>query len=737
MGSEGWCDMDGQKVGLRAGRGVRRATGLIARLPVPAPRRRPRREGQVLILTLLSMSLLVGVMFYVYNVGDQVNRRLEMQGAADAAAITGGGWMARNMNVVAMNNVGMAKMIAEVPVLDAQPLASAMALAEVTQWELALAGIVSQPRIDPNVSPATEQYLRDGTESLRARMEIQRDILKPYAEAINTPNFDMEEITHWSRRGVAPGDTPHGMLWRAAVTMQEFSQAAVDSCGVLAQQRASWMARRDTATAAFIVPIRPEMPARLGQYEDFMPPIRGRETIRSEYGAMTPSGGKGGAIPDFTYPYRLGPWARLHKWRDYESEFIQTGTTWVPPTSGTTGHVIGGTRGGKGRPGGGGRTVGRSAMRGGGGRGGGGTHGSPGHMRATGYHELKGYTTYGPYEWARRRIHHWSRGHGNQSPGRLRDTFYYEYMDRISRMKLNYMFPAGAGSDTITSEIHFPNWIVPYPTCKAIGDNPANDVTRTMFYVVEIASKYPEGDAMFMSPGTFRTNGDYPITMWYNGWQDPGNWNLPQVSNYVWKDQFTYETTEDTELGIPWQMIPPGDPDGEVVWHPVYLYAWYIFGGIDTGGTHEVSNPANWESGDVLPAPILLDTSTGDYGGDDPDEGWRRQRFTYLGVARKEMHAPFWSARFRNLSSIDGTMTVAQAKVFNHRSWDLWTQDWQVQLAPVTKLLPAGDQDTWMTMMENGVSDAGVVNVDSMEVETAIKYLSSLDPEMARLFMNH
>jgi hypothetical protein len=685
------------------------------------------RQGQVLILALFSMTLLAGVMFYVYNVGDQVNRRLEMQGAADAAAISGADWMARNMNVVAMNNVAMTKMIAEVPILDAQPLAAAMALAEVSQWEAALAGLIQQPRIDPNISPATEQYLRAGIESLRSRMAVQRDILQAYAPTINLP-FDMEGITHYSRRGFAPGDRPHGMLWRAAKTMQDFSTAAWESSGPLAQQRAGWMARNDSATAAFIVPIHPEMPAKLGQYEDFMPPIRGREEIRSDYGVMETSGGRGGAIPDFTYPYRLGPWARLHKWRDYESEFIQTGSVWVPGADGA-----GQTRGGKGRPGGGGRTVGRSAMQRG-------DNGHAGYMRATGYHELEGYTTYGPYEWARRQIHHWSRGYSNQDPGKLRDTFYYEYTDRISRMKLNYMFPAGAGEDTITTEIHYPNWIVPYPQCKAIGDDPANQVTSTLVYVVEIASKYPEGDGMFMSPGTFRTNGDYPIAIWYGGWQDPGRWGLPQVSNYVWKDQFSYETTEDNQLGIVKQMIPPGAPDGELVWQPVYLYAWYFFGGIDAGGTHEVSNPANWESGDPLPAPILLDTSTGDYGGDDPDVGWRRQRFTYLGVARKEMSAPFWPARFQNLNPIKGTLTVAQAKVFNSRSFDLWTQDWQVQLMPVTKLLPAGDSEAseaWVTRMENGIGDADSAKVDASEIETAIKYISSLDPEMARLFMNH
>ena len=690
------------------------------------PRGAVRRRGQVLIMALFSMTLLASVMFYVYNVGDQVNRRLEMQGAADAAAISGADWMARNMNIVAMDNVAMTKMIAEVPILDAQPLASAMALAEVTQWEAALANLIQQPRVDPNISPATEQYLRDGIESLRSRMAVQRDILQAYAPTINLPNFDMEEITHYTRRGFAPGDRPQGTLWRAAKTMQDFSTAAWESCGVLAQQRAAYMGERDSATAAFIVPICPEMPAKLGQYEDFMPPIEGREEVRSDYGTMELSGGKGGAIPDFVFPYRLGPWARLHKWRDYFSEFIQTGETWVPGQEG-----VGQNRGGKARPGGGGRTVGQSAMNQGG------RNGHPGYMRATGYHEIQGYTTYGPYTWAKRRIHDWSRGYSNQDPGKLRDTFYYEYTDRISRMKLNYMFPAGAGEDTITTEIHYPNWIVGYPQCKAIGDDPANQVTSTLMYVVEIASKYPEGDAMFMSPGTFRTNGDYPIAIWYGGWEDPGRWRLPQVSNYVWKDEFTYETTEDRELGIVRQVIPPGAPDGEVVWQTVYLYAWYFFGGIDAGGTVEVSNPANWESGDPLPAPILLDTSTGDYGGHDPDVGWRRQRFTYLGVARKEMNAPFWPARFKTLSPIKGTLTVGQAKVFNSRSFDLWTQDWQVQLMPVTRLLPLGDSEAWVTRMENGIGDAGTVKVDAAEIETALKYLSSLDPEMARLFMNH
>ena len=685
----------------------------------------PRRRGQVLVIVLIGMTLLVGLVFYVYNVGDQVNRRLEMQGAADAVAVTGAGWMARNMNVVAMNNVGEAKMISLVPILDTQPLASRMALVEATAWEQALAGIVAQARIDPHVSAQTEQYLRQGTESLRARMEIQRDILRPFAEAINLPNYDMETITHWAKPGTE-GAPPHGMLWRAAVTMEELSRTAVATCGVLGQQRAARMGRRDSATAAFLSPVKPEMPARVGEYMDFQPPIRGYCRVESETAEMRPTGGNGGAIPDFAYPHRLGPWARLHRWRDYVTSFIETGRSWVPGTPGT-----GQTRGSHGNVNVEARKVGRSARSPN-------DRGHPGYWNSQGYNELLGYTTYGPYEWAKRHIHWWARG-TDLNPGKLRDTFYYSYLSTIGGIKLDYMFPAGGvGEATATREMHFPNWIVPYPQCKQIGENANNQVTSTMYYLVEIASRYPEGSGAFMTPGSFRTNGDYPIAMWANGWVDPNNWGLPMVSNYVWRDAYQYETTQDHELGIQKETVPPGDPDGQVVWHPVYMYAWYVFGGIDIGGTEEVSNPANWDQFEHIPAPILLDTSTGDYGGDDPDVGWRRDRFMFLGVARKRTEAPVWPQRFSHVNPLRGMLTIGQAKLFNNKSWDLWTQDWRVQLAPVTRLGPVSDPQSWTARLQADVSAADEVeSVEAEEVETAFQYLSSLDAEMAQLYLNH
>ena len=85
--------------------------------------RGPTRGGQVLVLTLLGMTVLVALVFYVYNVGDQVNRRTTLQNVADATAISGAGWIARSMNVVAMNNCEQSRLAVLVPIMDALPLA--------------------------------------------------------------------------------------------------------------------------------------------------------------------------------------------------------------------------------------------------------------------------------------------------------------------------------------------------------------------------------------------------------------------------------------------------------------------------------------------------------------------------------------------------------------------------------------------------------------------------------------
>jgi len=90
------------------------------------------RRGAVLIILLTAIFILTGLFVFVLNLGDQENVRLMMQDAADSAAISGSGWMARSMNVIAVNNVTIARLISLVSVMDALPLAAEMTIAEQT-----------------------------------------------------------------------------------------------------------------------------------------------------------------------------------------------------------------------------------------------------------------------------------------------------------------------------------------------------------------------------------------------------------------------------------------------------------------------------------------------------------------------------------------------------------------------------------------------------------------------------
>ena len=165
---------------------------------------------------------------------------------------------------------------------------------------------------------------------------------------------------------------------------------------------------------------------------------------------------------------------------------------------------------------------------------------------------------------------------------------------------------------------------------------------------------------------------------------------------------------------------------------PVYFSWYFIFGGLDVGGDVLVSNPANWDRFDELPAPTLLDTSYGDYG-EDPDEGIRREYFAYLGMVRRSSSSAVWGQRFAPANPSGSVLAAAQAKVFNNTSWDLWTQDWQVQL---TRLQGWSD---WTLRVGEGVADAQYVGdvVGSEELDLVYEYMSAMDSEMVDLYVNH
>ena len=662
------------------------------------PRKRVRlhaRSGQVLIITLLALSILVGLVFYVYNLGDVVNRRMSAQHSADSAAISGAGWMARSMNVVAMNNCAQARMIALAPVLDSLPLATGMILKEATQWEGCIAAQLAR---GINESGRSGQLLRDGLEAIRARLATQRDILTPVDTLLNRGGFDMSSITHWNTgRG-------EGALWQAAATLDDLSTATVQSAGYLAQADAVTFGQANGADASFIAPLVPELPAVRGRFDHFKPVMMGDFRVDGQSCSLEDEGGRGGGIPDAGFWRRLGPWANLFQWRIYYSS--PTAWEWVEPTPGR-----GDERGGGGQIAIGGRTRGAGARD----RSGGGGY------RATQY-ELMGYRTYGPVEWALRHIDRYAYRE-------LSDTFFDYYMRLLSRIKLDYMFVSPSPVTVV-----YPDWITDYNQARAVAIPAPQNVHSTMFYLVEVCSSVPPDGPGWLSPGTYRANSDEPMAIWLDGWVDPQGWPAPKIAEHIWKDTWTYETTEDWDLGLHLQLENPDDPNSEPVWHEVYVVQWFIWGGINVGEEVEVTNPANWSNEQDLPAPYLLDTNVGDYDQIDPhnDKGVRRPHFSYLGVARGSPAADVWGSRFSSINPSGSMYAVAQAKVFNRTSWDLWTQDWRASLAPVTMW------DDWADRLEAAQNQAPLVDnlVHPNEVLNSSEYFQRLLP-ILNTYTNH
>ncbi|MCL2701714.1 MAG: pilus assembly protein TadG-related protein [Phycisphaerae bacterium] len=670
---------------------------------------RPNR-GVVLVMTLLSLVLLVGLIFYVYNVSQQVNSRLALQQSADSAAVSGATWMARSMNQVAMNNVAQTKMLSSVIVLDSLPLATEMSHNDASAWADALRA----HRRMPGGLPARESaLLQRGMFTLRDRMVEQRDVLATMNESLK--DFPMERLTHYAGPG---GSAPYGELWQATAALSELTRATVNSSGVLAQNNAvRWGGENNVGLrTAFLTPVRPTIPTRTGEFNDlrdFRYPLGGIQHVysnRAELVSDEPSGEyaiEGGAIPDMAWPHRLGPWARLHKWR---WDLFET-------------RRVGG--GGSTRPGDG---VGPSGP-GGSPMGGGGSRWERGRTL--------GYTPRGPLHWALHRIwwwagsrerwaweggspeDEWGDGGRYRIDGDLGVTPFTDYMWAFSYAKLEYMFRSQT-----PRKIHKPEWVTDYNLARARAIADPSQVYQVMFYHVWIESSVPPGDPNWLAEGTYRSNvprlhvpppddlEHLPDAVYVRntpgrwvdedvGWPDPERWRLSRPSGLnVWRDDYHYETTFDPEIGI-------GPPqENESPWRRVYVRSYYFWVGADFSQQDVViENPCNW-SGSEWPAiaPLLLATNDGEDGDytPDPDAGYRRRFFTFLGTAQMDTPPLVMGGAFGTGSPNGRTVAFAQAKVFNASSFDLWTQDWQAALMPVTSM------DDWLNKMAAGAEQATV-----------------------------
>lgn len=728
-----------------------------------ANRHAPRR-GAVLVITLLALTLLVGLIFYVYNMGAVVNRRIEAQNAADAVAISGAEWMARSMNVIALNNVTQARLLALVAVLDAMPVAAEMTIKEEQQnrsgdntlWK----GLENQLRRGvPNTHIERDDFLRVGLQHLYDQMKpddtggvsSQLMALWRLDEAFNSPDerdpesgaMDIGVATNY--RGSGSGSAPQGELWRAIMALGEMSEATAMSAGELAQANAVRWGRENLAPVAFLSPAIPEIPVRRGNWGDFGTVLMDSVRVDS-YNAQIARGNlvgrlqgsrdvlrsiertwvSGGATPDMAYPHRLGPWARLYRWRyNYHASGGVAGDRVGDPEYDASGPA-GGTAG-----------------------------------------PVAGYRTWGPFHWALRQVTH-QFGLTGRHGGAADTSRFSHHLRRVATLKLAYMFGLPGPQDIQYAQ----HWITDFNEARQFASDPQRrrQILRTQYYraVVRSTVKWDspqwlvdrdtyDGNiepinnprsAMWPWPADPALNGWYDIELRRAGdrprvlrrefvndrWQVVGELRTVEwerMGDYVWRVKKEYGVDADRELGLARQEAANGD----IILHTVYSVGWYVFRGCEIRDPVSISSPCNWLGGDELPAPLLLDTSDGDYDPDMPnaDEGYRREAFTFLGVARFSDRARIWPQQFTSANPSGQMLAVAQAKLFNNSSWDLWTQDWQVQLAPVTQW------SRWVSTIGGQLGDYARVGdvLPDDQVRQAYEYMQSLSPELMDRQLTH
>ena len=661
-----------------------------------------------MVITLFAIILIAALLAYVVNLGRQANSRIVVQNAADAAAISGAGWIARTLNTVAMNNVSIARLISLVNVLDAMPQAVDFTLKDQQAIHDALRDQLGSLNgrngvVDPWVHDALTSEnpkLPSGTilaksnnfKPMLDEINSEIDLLNPVNEGLNKGTFDMRDMTFYD------GPKGRGQIWLAMEALDTISQSMVENVAVLAESNAvlaglgntghdgnyesSYTAGFSSKTqgAALLLPATPAIPFVRGTFNDFDRPV---------LHGLLPVG-----IDDKTT--NRGPYDTIFGWRRL------LGVTAIPGT----GHWVPGSGGG----GGGGQgsvPIGHGA---------GGAAADAGHWDPPPlYNPPSAYTVFGPHGWLLRQI-------SNIQRDQLRLSRFGGWVGQMASIKLSYLWP---GDDV--KQLVDPKWITNVNTAFDTADTNPSTIVETCFVAVELKSRFPRGTPGFLSPGSFSldepVNGIEPRIVRVAGWMDPRLWKATQVNNAIWRDEWTYPITYDSSIGL----MPQKDPvTGQLVMQNVYRIDEFILVGINVGTKVDIRSPHNFGDPSKLPAPINADPTKLTNSADA-----RLQYLTFMGIALKPDEVLMWPSRFGGGKMEPANFGIAQAKVFNDHSWDLWTQMWRVQLEPVK------DFNGWTAKLDDVANEPPEGMLTSpANVDTIRKYMHSIEG-LAPVMLNH
>ncbi len=623
-----------------------------------------RSRGVVTVITLLGLLLLAAVIFWVLNIGQQVNRRVQTQNAADAAVQAAGGWAARSFNSIAANNTGMARTIAAINVLDSFPQASEYAEKELVQLRDSLVNQINLG-VGGDMGPEVLQYYQLLLQEMQENVQQLEPVVNLFASQ------DVSEMTVY----------PSGHLWNALFAQDEMNRALAENFGAMVQYAGQEGGKASTPgadgnNAGFMVlPLDMRPPFERGTFDDLRRPVR--------YGMLPLD------IDDALT--RRGPWDTVFGWRDVIEDCSEA--SWVP------GSIQGTGGGGGGNPN---NPVSRS-------------EGGQGNGRQVGCTPVA-YRTYGPHEWLLRRV----RDFQVES---LKHARLAMWLDRIAEIKLDYLWPLGDDK----RKVFEPEWIIDYQQARQIAMAGMPEIRETAFFVVEIKSRYAPGSAGFMSPGSwalaFNEGYQYrpnPRVARVGGWSDPQSWGLPMINPNVWRDEWQYQVQWDSTIGIE----PIYDANGIPMPQDVFRIDHIAWGGINVGPEPQVRNPYEGFNQGAADAPAPVDLNPSSMPNtleEDPVAWW--QNFHVLAVARATDAPQAMGSRFRGGRPYANLVAVSQVRLFNNHSLEAWTQMWHAELCPVTNADGSPGLTDWVSVGNSGAAPPDAVPPDQQNL---MRYLEAV-----------
>jgi len=690
-----------------------------------ARRHDPRQRGVVIIIALLALVLMASLLFYVFNTGRNIQSRIVTQNAADASAMAGATHVARSMNSVAMNNVEMARLIAAVNVLDATDEALHPAYHEAQTHFDALDALY--PSAGGNLMSREAAIIRDQMDPIIADYDHDLLHLRPVKETFRAPAepaeyrtpsgpVDVTEYTFYN------GPAGRGNLWRAIEALDLYSQTIMENLGPLTQVtaaqggRVNLTGRGEAHTGqALVVPVLPELPWERGRFDDFQRPV--------EHGLLK----KG--VDD--KQYRRGPYDTVFGWRSpkRKREKVSDGE-WVPGGPPSQGDGPGG-------PGG----IGPPDL------GGGGHHDPPPTFRTI----ITGYHVFGPQHWL---LHH----HRGGRDFRLRRSPLESDRNRFAQWKLQMLWH-GRGETRYRFPVFRNTW--PGITDAAdSGGGGGQTIHRTRYFVARVESDFKPGTAQYLMPGTYQIvdpgrivtiSGDWtvptdacaPLSAGFGS--DPRAWQevLERFVNDCPRFDTLSSTAKDYWLSAEFENLQGSDwrktrfiskirrqvedEDGDLVWEEKWQVIYYFTLAVDVGQELPIRNPHNFSGRGGLPAPIDLNHAELEH----DDDAAQRDTLTFLGSAQLSNAGTFWAPRFTDSDSYGHHVALAQARVFNNHSWDLWTQMWHAQLEPID------DYPAWVARMEDEAGDADAIpGMTGAEYDALAEHLRTLEP-LAEVMLQH